>query len=955
MNPIASDPNVQFVAWGIGLIELILGLYILFLNYRHTANRHSSALFFLFALNSFAIGLLVGAGDAAAGQPAAAFLAATIPAFGPALLLVAIVLLKPEWLKGRFRWGWRLLYLFALLPMLLTVLDYFSATNLWFSGLDPQIYQGGFTELANYTSDTLGWLRPFILIFIPVLSLLPLGYLAFFDRRLPSRTRRLALLLLTAQLVTVIGHVWLPTYIQEPLVTMMTSAIYFVVYTYASFFNIISERRTQTGRLQVRITLLIVAITVPLLAGSVVYIGTRANDLLLESAQIQLQDTNQAVAENANTWLDLNNRALQQMVNLPGIISMDPQEQRPILQALAQAFPHMYLVSTTDLGGLNVARNDDADLTDYSDRSWYQQAVAGEPIAFQTLVGRTSGQPALVVSQPIKNELGEIVGVGMYASDLDEINRQVGLARIGETGLAYVIDANNRVVAHPDPAYTSELRDLGTYPPVMGLRAGLETPLVFSDEDGVRWVAYMTEIDYGWGVVVQQQESEIFAAANAFRLASFLILGLGSGLLIALTGLAIWQAIRPIHDLTDTATAISGGDLSRLAPVQSQDEIGELALAFNRMTEQLLELIGGLEQGVAERTHDLEQRSRQLQATAEVGQAAATYLDMNELIARVADLIQERFDLYYVGLFLVDEMQEWAVLRAGTGTAGQAMLARQHMIRIGEGMIGWSVANAHARVALQAGEDAVRLATAELPETRSEAAIPLRSRNRVLGALSVQSTQVGAFDDETIAILQTMADLVAVAIDNARLYSETEVALQSTRRAYGELSRQAWLELISTKRQLSFRSDRSGTVPLREDWYPAMRAAWLEGRSISPEADGQTGNGDFPLAVPIRVRDNVIGVIHTHKSRSQGRWTEEEIKLVESVIEQLGVTLDSARLYEETQKQAQSERLIGEVTARMRQTLDIESVLKAATRELRTALDLAEVEIRMGTPRDQNG
>jgi GAF domain-containing protein len=162
-----------------------------------------------------------------------------------------------------------------------------------------------------------------------------------------------------------------------------------------------------------------------------------------------------------------------------------------------------------------------------------------------------------------------------------------------------------------------------------------------------------------------------------------------------------------------------------------------------------------------------------------VGQTATSYLEAEALIQQVTDLIKDQFGLYYVGLFVVDERNEWAELRAGTGEAGQKMLAREHRLRVGDGMIGWSIANAQARVALDTGTDAVRFDNPDLPDTRSEAAIPMRSRGRVLGALSVQSTKGAAFDQDTIVVLQTMADQVAVAVDNARLFAAAQEALEA--------------------------------------------------------------------------------------------------------------------------------------------------------------------------------
>jgi HAMP domain-containing protein len=201
------------------------------------------------------------------------------------------------------------------------------------------------------------------------------------------------------------------------------------------------------------------------------------------------------------------------------------------------------------------------------------------------------------------------------------------------------------------------------------------------------------------------------------------------GVLIAIgASLFITRSIAtPLANLAHTATQIAEGELTQVARVEREDEIGTLAQAFNSMTSQLRDLIGSLEHRVYERTQELERRSSYLQASAVVSQAATSILETDELVRQVVELIQEQFGLYYVGLFLVDESSEWAVLRAGTGEAGRSMLARGHRIKVGEGMVGWSVVHAEPRVALEAEEDVVRLATAELPDTRSEATLPLRS------------------------------------------------------------------------------------------------------------------------------------------------------------------------------------------------------------------------------------
>jgi PAS domain S-box-containing protein len=208
----------------------------------------------------------------------------------------------------------------------------------------------------------------------------------------------------------------------------------------------------------------------------------------------------------------------------------------------------------------------------------------------------------------------------------------------------------------------------------------------------------------------------------------------------------------------------------------------------------------GFARDVTEREHllaDLERRSSQLQTAAEVSHAASSTLNLDELIQQVVDLARDRFDLYYAGLFLVDAAASesepaWAVLQAGTGKAGQKMLRQGHKLQIGgTSMVGWCVANKQARIALDVGEEAVRFDNPLLPKTRSELALPLVSRDEVIGALTIQSTQEAAFSNEDIAVLQTMADQMANAIVNARLYEQAQQEIGERKQAEEALARQA--------------------------------------------------------------------------------------------------------------------------------------------------------------------
>ena len=192
----------------------------------------------------------------------------------------------------------------------------------------------------------------------------------------------------------------------------------------------------------------------------------------------------------------------------------------------------------------------------------------------------------------------------------------------------------------------------------------------------------------------------------------------------------------------------------------------------------------GLARDISERQQlldTLQRRSIQLQTAVEVSEVVNSILDLNTLQQQVVNLIRDRFNLYYVGLFVVDQSGEWtgepgrwAVLRAGTGDAGRLMLERGHKLEVGgASMIGWCTANRQARIALDVGEEAVRFDNPLLPGTRSELALPLMARGQIIGALSIQSEQEAAFSDEDIAALQTMTNQIANALENARLFEET--------------------------------------------------------------------------------------------------------------------------------------------------------------------------------------
>ena len=339
----------------------------------------------------------------------------------------------------------------------------------------------------------------------------------------------------------------------------------------------------------------------------------------------------------------------------------------------------------------------------------------------------------------------------------------------------------------------------------------------------------------------------------------------------------------------------------------------------------------GLENTVKDRTRALARRARYLETTAVVARDATAELDLRELLSRIVMSVSEQFGFYHTGLFFLEPAGDWLALQAASSEGGQKMLERGHRLAVGEGIVGYTAQRAECRVALDVGEDAVFFDNPDLPETRSEVALPLQARGEVIGVLDVQSIEPQAFSEEDVIALEALADQVAVAISNARLISETQQALEAERRAYGETGRKAWQALLNSRPDLAYRYEGNGV------------------RALGQQSASRETSEELPTVhMPIAYLDQQLGTISAQKPADAGAWTEPEIELMEALIEQLGLALDSARLYEDTRRRAARDRLLGTISTRMRETLDVDVVLQTAIRDIGQALNIAEVEVRMG-------
>jgi GAF domain-containing protein/HAMP domain-containing protein len=400
---------------------------------------------------------------------------------------------------------------------------------------------------------------------------------------------------------------------------------------------------------------------------------------------------------------------------------------------------------------------------------------------------------------------------------------------------------------------------------------------------------------------------EVFEQLQQLSLAaSAIALGLGFGLSFLLSR----SVSTPINQLIDVFQKVEEGDLRQRAKILATDEIGSLAVYFNRMISRLEQFQRNLEVQVAERT-------AQLEATNEVGRVASSTLDPDELTAKVVNLITDRFGYYYAALFIIEESGTWAELVAATGKAGKTLKERRHRLAVsGNSMVGFAITNRKARIALDVGEESIRFDNPLLPETRSEIALPLIVGDHVIGALDVQSKVASAFSPRDVEVLQNMANQVAVSIENARLFQSSQALLEEMRATNQRYLLSSWSELTRA----------SGKIE-------------VQAKLSSAEEEGF-----YSAEVPLTIRDQILGEVLV---QGDEEWTPEQKRLLEAVATQAAFALENARLLSESQQTALRERIASGITERIWSSQSVDAILQTTIRELGRALEASEATIEL--------
>lgn len=408
------------------------------------------------------------------------------------------------------------------------------------------------------------------------------------------------------------------------------------------------------------------------------------------------------------------------------------------------------------------------------------------------------------------------------------------------------------------------------------------------------------------------------------------------GLVLSLTTLLVWATLRLTNIISGVGLAFTVNSLALdllivlLTGFSTNLVISSLKsryLELDSVNKSLQTEQKALQEQMQTQTTMLERRVKQLRTAAEITKSTSSILDPQLLIRQVVDSVRDRFDLYYVGVFLVDAMKDFAILQYGTGEAGRKMVANRHRLAVGGySMIGWTTQTRQTRVALDIGDEAVHFDNPLLPDTRSELALPITTNATLYGAMTIQSDRPGSFDENDIVVLQSIADNLAIALENNSSFELTQKALEEIRVLNKAFVQQAWGEAIASHGKLT-----------AEYIKPDLQPTSAEIKTVK---------------IPLYLRDEVIGEINLDLAGDE--ITQNELEFLQSVSAQTSSALENARLIDETQRAATREQKLNSLSTQFSRALTIEDILKTAVTEFGKLPSVSEASISLLSPEETN-
>lgn len=775
----------------------------------------------------------------------------------------------------------------------------------------------------------------------------------------------------------------------------------------AAIFLINIFRQFNQFTLRIKLGAIFVLITLITAISLGVYTNTTERATLINQATNDLLETARFAGDSIDVILDYELRTIySEAQNLDFVDYLNtprnqragsPEEQRALTDLLNMKRKNDIYISSyaiIDRNGINILDTFAEDInTLQSNQDYFQIPVeTGLVYISPILITPVTLDPVIYLAAPIRNSDGEIIGV--LRSRINAAFLQTLLAQFTDTEheseFAEIVDAETLTRLANTSSSENLYKTYENLPPAqigelqvaLRLKPGLFQDTTTAEDEmtanlrnpaqqnifTAATVAYNGGTGYfashrmskaNWIILIGRSEEAIF---QPIREQTQQITLITMGVIIFAVFLSIVASqslVRPVVELSNIARSIAGGNRDIRAEISTGDEVGALSEAFNVMTDELSATLNTLENRVAERTAELEtsraqveKRAIELQFISEISKIISSEQRIETLLPLITRLVSERFGFYHVGVFLLDETGQYAVLRAANSEGGKRMLNRSHKLEVGgNSIVGYVTRRAVPRIALDVGADAVFFNNPDLPNTRSEMALPLIARNRLIGALDVQSESSNAFTETDANTLSILADQAAIAIENTRLFEQSQETLRETQALYRQNIAEGWRLFSQEEPIIGYEQTLTGGRKIeRPVDSEEIRRAINQG-NIIVSRNGQSQDQPF-MVVPIKLRGQTIGTLRVQAGTRKQEWTNDEINLAKVISERLSLALENARLIQESQRQLIKEQTISTVSERISASIDLRNVLQTAVEELGRAMPGSEVIIRLDSQKD---
>jgi len=609
----------------------------------------------------------------------------------------------------------------------------------------------------------------------------------------------------------------------------------------------------------------------------------------------------------------------------------------------------------------------------------------GSPTMSDVEMDPITGEPSLYFSAPVVENSSIIVGVlrVRYQASVLQSLIENSNGRGGNNSFAVLFDENFLHLAHgiaPETIFTSvvplpedayqelvdtrrlpadqteaqtylDLPDLATH---LNQSLASNSGVIYFDAediatgDKINRVVVLNLGNPAW-LLAFFQPQEIYLSPIESLTSNTIFLSLVSGLGTVMVAIILTQVLTaPITRLNETARQLSRGNLETRVEVVADDEIGTLAETFNTMSARLKNLVENLENQVRSRTKDIENRAMLLQAATEVARDATAELQLQDMLVRAATLIQDRFGYYHVGIYLKDANNENLILAASQDRPGLQMLENDQRYKIGtDSNLGLVCILGESKIASTQDPSSPLQYHPFLPNSQAQLCLPLNLADETLGVIDIHSTNPVGFTQDDVQIFQTLADQLSIAIQKARYNEEIQDTLHELETAYGTFTRKSWQRFIQSKAHSGYRYRNMKTEPAYHTPNHVIEA-WKQASKVeeTPATASDPNKKTSTLAIPMKVRGEVIGVLNLEFESDN--IPADTSNLVAEIAERLSLIIENARLVETAKNQVDREQLASHISNTIRQSLDMDVVLRTTVQEIGQSLNLPEVEIRLG-------